>query len=283
MKDRVRSGRPRATTVRMDRWIVHNYHQNPFLTSTETARIVGVSKSTVIRRLRARGLRAYRPLRANILTDLHQHNRLQLAREHIGWTQRRWNNVLFSDESRFLINRIDGRERVYRRRGQRYAQQFIRSADRFGGGSVMVWGGISAEHRTPLVEIEGNLTARRYCDEILVPHVLPYIDVHDGLFQHDNARPHVARISQEVLQNHRIEVLDWPARSPDLNPIEHLWDELDRQVRKRRQPPHNRGQLMAALQEEWLRIPQRTIRNLLRSMNRRCHAVLQAIGGHTHY
>ena len=84
----------------------------------------------------------------------------------------------------------------------------------------MVWGGISHGVKTPLVVIQGNLTAVRY--QVLMPHVLPLVNAHNLTFQHDNARPHVARVCRDFLNQNNVQVLDWPPYSPDLNPIEHL-------------------------------------------------------------
>ena len=86
----------------------------------------------------------------------------------------------------------------------------------------MVWGGISHGVKTPLVVIQDNLTAVRYRDQVLMPHVLPLVNVHNLTFQHDNARPHVARVCRDFLNQNNVQVLDWPPYSPDLNPIEHL-------------------------------------------------------------
>ena len=81
----------------------------------------------------------------------------------------------------------------------------------------MVWGGISHGVKTPLVVIQGNLTAVRYRDQVLMPHVLPLVNAHNLTFQHDNARPHVARVCRDFLNQNNVQVLDWPPYSPDLN------------------------------------------------------------------
>ena len=94
--------------------------------------------------------------------------------------------------------------------------------DRLGGGSVMVCGGISHGLKSQLVVVDGNLTAARYRDEILRPHVIPFLQQHNLTLQQDNARPHVARICQVFLANNNVQPLDWPPYSPDLSPIEHL-------------------------------------------------------------
>jgi hypothetical protein len=80
-----------------------------------------------------------------------------------------WANIRFTDESRFHLDSSDGRSRVYRRVGERYADACVIQRQSFGGGNVMVWGGITAHGRTPLVVVAGNLTGMRYRDEIVQP------------------------------------------------------------------------------------------------------------------
>ena len=129
---------------------------------------------------------------------------------------------MFSDESEFLLFCSDRRQRVYRRRGERFIEACIREQDRFGGGGVMLWAGICHGHKTELVFVEGALNAQSYCDTILQPVVVPFIQRHSVTFQQDNARPHIVRICNEYLQANNVDVLPWPAFSPDLSPIEHL-------------------------------------------------------------
>ena len=106
--------------------------------------------------------------------------------------------------------------------------------DRFGIGSVMVLGGISNRVKTDLVTVHGNSNAMRYCNEIVQPTLLPFLrQGHATICQQDNARCHVARHTLNFLQSNNVNVLDWPARSHDISPIEHLWNHLGRRVRER--------------------------------------------------
>ncbi|UYV70421.1 SETMAR [Cordylochernes scorpioides] len=137
---------------------------------------------------------------------------------------------------------------------------------------------VSILDMTPLVVIPGTLTAQRYVDDILRPVLLPFLSHHPGLtFQQDNARPHTARVTIDYLQSCR--TLQWPARSPDLSPIEHIWDVMGRRL----QPSRNVDYLARQLEKIWQEIPQHTIRNLYQSMTRRVAACIQASGGPTTY
>ena len=123
--------------------------------------------------------------------------------------------------------RSSGQERrclAATRRGERYANPCVRQTDRWKGASVMFWGGISTRRRTQLVVIDGNLTAQRYVNLVLRPVVLPFLNAHRDIttFQQDNARPHSAQLTQDFLRYSHVNVMPWPARSPDLSPIEHL-------------------------------------------------------------
>jgi hypothetical protein len=157
----------------------------------------------------------------------------------------------------------------------------------------MIWGGISVEERTEAVFIVGaargrnrrSFTAARYVGEILADHVVPYAGFvgDQSMLMHDNAKPHTARITREYLVEVGLRVLEWPACSPDLNPIEHLWDELKRRVRAGVPVGMSIPELMVAVEEEWHNIPQERIVNLIRSMPNRMKAVVRARGGNTRY
>ena len=82
--------------------------------------------------------------------------------------------------------------------------------------------------------INGNLNAQRYRDEILAPVVIPYLNANpNAIFQQDNARPHTAQLTTQYLQTNNVDVMEWPSKSPDLSPIEQVWDLLERRLRQR--------------------------------------------------
>ena len=148
----------------------------------------------------------------------------------------------------------------------------------------MVWGDVSQNHRTELVAIAGNLNAVCYREEIFLHHlVVPFLQGDDVMLHHDNDTSHIACSVRDFLQDRNVSVLPWPVNRPDLNPIEHVWDLLDRRVRARAIPPRNVRDLVGAVVEEWGNISQQELATLVEAMRRRCTAVLNAAGGHTRY
>ena len=174
-------------------------------------------------------------MEGSTLMQRHRSARLAWARTRRRWRLHTWQHILFSDESRFSLHFSDGRYRGYRRREERITGQCVYDSDRFGGGSVIVWTGICHNGHTQLKIVQGTLNAVKYRDDILDPIVLPFLQQRnfDHVFQHDNARCHVARLWQDFLNQNPIRVLPCSALSPDMSPTEHLWHELDRPVRHR--------------------------------------------------
>ena len=193
-----------------------------------------------------------------------------------------WARILFSDESRFNLSHHDGRIRVFRR-GERFADNCLIERDRFGGGSVMVWGGIMGRRKGNLIVVQGNLNAQGYINQILQPEAVAFLQRHGpAILMHDNARPHVARICRQFLNRNNVNVPTWPAVSPDMNPIEQIWDYLGRKVRARGNV-HNLRDLVNALIQEWNNIPDVVIRRYVRSMRGRLAACINSRCGHTRY
>ena len=105
---------------------------------------------------------------------------------------------------------------------------------------------------------------------------------HAQIFQQDKEFPHVAHHTMNFLQANNVNVLNWPAKSPDISPIEHLWGHLGRKVRERNNV-NSAMDLERALHQEWNRIPMAVIRTLITSMRRLCVAVCAMNGGHIRY
>lgn len=139
---------------------------------------------------------------------------------------------------------------------------------------------------TELIVIDGgSLTAQRYNEEVLANYVVPFAPIigDDFVLMQDNARAHSARCVTEYLDEVGIGKLNWPACTPDGNPVEHVWDMLGRRVRGRAVAATTINHLRVALQEEWQNIPQNDIRELISGMGRRMQAIVRARGGNTKY
>ncbi|GFT72184.1 transposable element Tcb1 transposase [Trichonephila clavipes] len=149
---------------------------------------------------------------------------------------------------------------------------------------IMIWGGIVYHSRTPLVRMAGTLNSQRYISEVLEPVVLPYLQaLATAIFQQDNARPHVTGIVQRFFINHQIELLSWPARSPDLSPIENMWFMVAQRLPHITPPVATPDQLKQRVEAAWSTVFQEHLQSLFKSMPRRVAAVISNNGGYSGY
>ncbi|GFW33857.1 transposable element Tcb2 transposase [Trichonephila clavipes] len=163
------------------------------------------------------------------LTPTHRRLRLEWCRARGNWNAAEWNQVVFSDESRFNLSSNGNCVRMWRPLGERLNPAFDLQQHTAPTAGVMVLSVIAYNTRSSLVLIYGTMTAQRYVCDILQSHVLPPMQRLPGaIFQQDNTRPHMAKVSQDCL--HTVTALPWPSRSPDLSPIEHIWDHLGLRV-----------------------------------------------------
>ncbi|GFX55762.1 transposable element Tcb2 transposase [Trichonephila clavipes] len=138
------------------------------------------------------------------------------------WAHNLFCYLKFADESLFSLECDTRRVLVWRDRGTRNNPAFVRERSQYRRAGWMVWDGISIGGRTDLHIIRnGTLTGRKYADEILRPHVIPYAGaIGDSfVFQDDNARRHRALLVENMLEAETIQRMEWPACSPYLNPI----------------------------------------------------------------
>ncbi|GFT22949.1 transposable element Tcb1 transposase [Trichonephila clavipes] len=178
------------------------------------------------------------------------------------------------------------RKTVWCESGTAYRPENIQEKDRYPTCSIMVWAGIMINGRMRLhVVANGTMTGKRYIDEVLLPHVRLFRGaVGDKfVFMDDNATCHRTLAVQDCLDSDGIQRLVWPARSPDLNSIENVWDALGRQVAGRNYPPTNKNTLIRALTEEWDKLPQQLLDNVVQSMVRRVECCITLHGRHIPY
>ena len=136
--------------------------------------------------------------------------------------------------------------------------------------------------KTQCVVVRGNLNALRYSNIMLTPVCIPHLQ-NNGMMRliHDGAPSHTARATRALLHTNRINALSWPPLSPDLNPIENIWDVIGQWVRSH--VPLNIRDLERFVVEEWKGVAQLTLRNYIESMRSRCQAVVNTNGGHTRF
>ncbi|GBN63918.1 hypothetical protein AVEN_135855-1 [Araneus ventricosus] len=216
------SGRPRGTTEREDRRIRRMAVAHRTVSAAEIRAAFGttVTQRTVTNLLLQGQLRARRPVACIPLTPNHFRLRRGWCQARVHW-RTEWRSVVFSDESRLCLGDSDGRVLVRRRPGERRQPTCLRPRYTGPTPGIMVWGAIFYHSRSTLVLIPRTLSTNLYVSLVIQPVVLPFMNSIQGcVFQQDNGRPHIVVVTQLALQI--VDMLPWPARSPDLSPIEHV-------------------------------------------------------------
>ncbi|KAF7670490.1 Transposable element Tcb1 transposase, partial [Cucumispora dikerogammari] len=160
-----------------------------------------------------------------LLSDKNIKDRYSWASKLIYWLLRKFHNVIFSDECRFKLSGSDGRQRVLREMGKRHALENIIPTRKFGEGSIMVWGCISYEGVSRIVLVDETMDSIRYA-RLLTENLFEFASMmglgSNFIFQQDNAPAHTARHTAYWFRENGVNVLNWPAQSLDLNPIENI-------------------------------------------------------------
>lgn len=176
---------------------------------------------------------------------------------------------------------------VRRRIGEEYHPDCVVPTVKHGGGSIMVWGCMAASGVGKMFICEGRMNSEKYInvlENVLMPSLTRMFgdtNLDDVKFQQDNAPCHKSAMTMGWFKDNMVPVLDWPAQSPDLNPIEHLWGILKRKVREH--SITSKRVLKNALLDEWNAITADECKKLVNSMPQRIAAVIKAKGGPTKY
>ncbi len=284
------SGRPRKSDSITDRLILRLIRTGRFQGTTEMCNhlkrtgIADLSQTTVRRRIQQSGeFASYWASRKPFIREANRKKRLQWCLQHRHWTVEQWARVIWTDESPFVLH-FNAKRRVWRRVGERYSQECTVGTLKHDK-KIQVWGCFASHGVGRLYRVQGILERNQFL-RIMEHQFLPSAQAlfPDGnyLFQQDNDPKHTAKVVKQFITDANIPILqDWPAQSPDLNPIENLWYILDRQCASRR--PNNEVQLFNMIQDAWNNIPVTTLQGLVESMPRRIEAVIAAKGMLTKY
>ena len=298
------TGRPRKTTSRGDRYLVRSAEANTCqpLTQLRLDTNLDISEQTIRRRLRENGISKHKAVNRPFLTAQHIAARLKWAREHSDWSIEQWQSVIWSDET-MVRNQDDPRKKlVFRRcnKREKYDPKNVQPKSGYGGASQMVWGCFIGDKLGPIVFMDSSITKDVYIS-MLSGNLLPFIDILHAdsqtnvIFQQDNATPHSCKGTKQWLQGeaekHGFSIMEWPANSPDLNPIEHLWSHIKQELHRRYpdtwhlkgSPNVIRSILKERIHKVWWDIGPMLLANLVESMPRRIRAVIDARGNVTCY
>ena len=198
-----------------------------------------------------------------------------------------WQSVIWSYETKINIFGSDGHQYVWKKKGEPLYDRTTTPAVKFRGGNLMVWGCMGLNGVGVLAEVEGRMDAKQYVD-ILEENLEKSrkklkVEKKKAIFQQDNDPKHTSNLAQKWFKDNKINLMDWPAQSPDLNPIEHLWEYLKEQLRQYETPPYGVHELWERVAKKWDEILPEVCQRLIESMPRRIQAVIKANGGHTKY
>lgn len=290
LKSRPHTGRRRKLTNKEERKIVRKIKKDPKITSTQVAAEVleetgkEIHPKTVRRTLHRAGYSSRIARKKPLISKVNQKKRIEFAKTYLNKPTEFWNSVLFTDESKFNIFQSDGRARVWRKPNCELEGNNIIKTVKHGGGGVMVWGCMSAAGVGSLVFIDGTMDKTVYLNILKenLKHSVQKLGLGNNFyFQQDNDPKHTAHDVRMWIIYNVPHILPTPPQSPDMNPIEHLWDELGRRVANH--TISSKVQLKEKLQEEWEKIGGEVTKKLVNSMPNRLNEVLKRKGLSTSY
>lgn len=292
VKDGERSGRPRETTADENINIVAVSVMDHYLTPQQILKELdlNISARTVDRRLQEAGLFGRVALKKRKFDEEEKRKRLSFAEGYRHWTKEQWERVVFADEA--IVHGEGGvkggRQWVRREKGtavalkSEYLHHKVPHPEKLN-----VWGCFAASGLGYAQIYNKNLNAPGL-KHILQTHLLPSIDMlfpetprQQWWLLQDNAPTHTATVTKTWLHNHGISLIDFPPYSPDLNPIENLWQDVEKRIEAR--APQTLEELQDVLAEEWAKTDKSLLLKLAHSMPKRCKAVIAAGGDHIHY
>lgn len=204
---------------------------------------------------------------------------MKFAKTHLDKEKGFWERVLWSDETKIELFGHNDVKKIWRKKGEAFQPKNTVPTVKHGGGSLMFWGCFSSSGTGNLVAIEGRMNSDDYItilDENLKTSAQRLGLGRRWVFQQDNDPKHKSKSTTTWLQRNKVTLLPWPSMSPDLNPIENLWQQLKVIIRKR--APKTLKELKLVAIEEWRNITPEITSNLVKNYNKRLLNVVKMKG-----
>lgn len=287
------SGRPPLLTPNIKRAITQIVRHNRRMPFDRVGQRVGLHATSVRDYLASRGYHRCKAKHTVFLTAAQKEKRFDWGTRNRG--RSRWDDVAWSDESYIYLDSARNAIFVTRRADEKYEEDCLIPTFKQSRLRVMVWGCIMHGRKGPLVVLEypggkgGGMTAVRYIAQVLEKAWMPfYTRAKAALrrtvyFQQDGAPAHTAKVTKTWLRTHRMQIFEHPASSPDMSPIEPLWQILKRRLRAQPRLPTTLEGLKASVKEVWDGIEVAEVNHLIDQMPERIQALLDNHGGHTKY
>ena len=293
LKSKCKVGRRKILSERDEKFCVNQMTTGKSKTVVELKREIkrrfniDVCTDTLSQTLKKHGLKSGEKKKKPLLSNKNIKARLDFAKKHQDWTADDWNRVIFSDETKINRFNSDGRTWFWSRDPNALNDQSVQQTVKHGGGSVMMWGCMCSEGIGFACKIDNTMDQHLY-KEILEDDLIETINYYNldatkVIFQHDNDPKHTAKSIKEWLKQQEFQTYSWPAQSPDLNPIEHLWAHVKRMLNRFQTPAKGINELWERIQTVWNEIDAETCSKLIQSMPSRIRAVLKAKGKWTRY
>lgn len=281
--DPPKRGRPRITTLAFDSKILNICQKNPFKSASDIREDLEtrVSVDTIRKRLQEQGMKCRIPARKPYLKPEHIRWRLKFAKNHRDWGVSNWEKVVFSDEKIFRAS-SKGQVRVYRpKRSNRYDKRYlVPSTNRGGRFTICVWMAFGKRFRK-LLRVEQKTLNSVYYTQVILSSIRGHLHRKRLTFMQDRSSIHTSgRTKHWFVANNIRWMKNWPAKGPDMNPVENVWAELVRRVASN---PTNKDRLWENVQKAFYDIEEDYFDTLIESMPRRMERVCEAKGGWTKY